>query len=207
MAALSSLYSSVRLYAQQCPDATIDKYLIEAVREFCRQSLYYQATQISNVVSGQSVYTLSPSTGEEVHAIAGLEVDGVTYKSLDQSDIGRNDYTITGYQFEPPNYLNISPVPTANITNGLEIRLVLLPSESTTTIPDSVYRNYKEIIVAGALAYILSQQNEAWSNPELAQFMLQRFEVGFKQAKGERMRGFRNGPISIRPRTFTLGRW
>lgn len=204
MAALSSFYSSVRLYAQQCPDATIDKFLLEATREFCRQSWYYQATQVANIVLGQSTYTLTPSTGEEVVAIAGLEVDGSTYNPLTQEDIGRNDLTLTGFQFEPPNYLSISPEPTANVTDGLEIRLVLQPAENASTIADSIYRNYKEIIVAGALAYILSQQSEAWSNPELAQFMLQRFETGWKAAKGERMRSFRPGSISVRPRPFLV---
>ena len=204
MAALSSFYSSVRLYAQQCPDATIDKYLLEAVREFCRQSWYYQATLVTNVVAAQSVYTITPSTGEEVIAIAGVELDGSTLTAFTQEDIGRNDITLTGFQFEPPNYLNISPEPTENITDGLEVRLVLQPAEGASTIADSIYRNHKETIVAGALAYILSQQNEAWSNPSLAQFMLQRFEVGYKAAKGERMRSFRPGTISVRPRPFLI---
>lgn len=204
MAALSSLYTSVKLYAQQCPESTIDKYLIEAIRTFCRDSWYYQATLVTDQVADQAIYTITPVTGEEVVAIQAVEQDGQTLSPLTQDEIGDNSLDLVGYQFEPPYYLNISPTPTTTIVDGLEIRLVLMPPEDTTTLPDSVYRNYKETIVQGALAHILSQQNEAWSNPNLAEFMLRKFRQDINIAKGERQRDFRSGPISVKPRPFLV---
>jgi len=204
MAALSSMYSSVRLFAQQCPDATIKKFLIEAIRDFCRRSWYYQQTVLVNQVAGTGTYTIVPSNSEEVIAIDYVQQDGVNLDPIDQEDADYNGREATGYVFEPPNYLFITPTPTTSVTSGIELRLVLMPPENTTTLPDSIYRNYKETIAAGALSYILSMQNEAWSNPALAQQKYLEFMNGVYAAKGQRLRGFRAGPISVKPRAFAI---
>ncbi len=204
MAALSLLYSSVRLYAQQCPDATIDKYLNESIRQFCRESWYYQQGMIINQTSGIGTYSIVPSTNDEVLNIEAVEQSGTILFPLTQEQASNPAYTYTGYQFEPPSYLVINPTPTTTVASGLELRLILQPPEGSTTIPDSVYRNYKETIVAGALSNILNLQNEAWSNPALSNQMLQVYYNGIFKAKGERMRGFRAGPIIVTPRPFLV---
>lgn len=204
MAALSSFYSSVRLYAQQCPDATIDKYLIEATREFCKESWYYQQTMLVNQVAGTQSYQIVPSNNDEVHAIDAVQQEDQDLTPLDQHDFDSNGREPIGYLFEPPNYLVISPNPTTSVANGLEVRLILLPPENATAIADSIYRNFKETIVSGALSKILKMQNEAWSNSSLADMKLQEFYVGIFNAKGQRARGFRSGSISMKPRPFLI---
>lgn len=207
MANLSSLYSSVRLYAQQCPDATIDKFLIEAVREFCRESWYYQQTEFINQVVDTASYTLVPANGAEIISVESVEQDENYLLPLTERDATGPNGNVTGFRFEPPNTITIYPTPTESITNGLEVREVIMPPENTTTIPDSVYRNFKETIAAGALANILMIQNEAWTNPELATEKLRQFIIGINKAKGDRKRDFRPGPIRVRPISFTLRRF
>lgn len=205
MANLSDLRREVRLHASQCPDTTIDYALIRAMREFCRETWYYQASVYINQVTGTGTYIISPSDGSEVISIEAvdLEVDSKLYP-VTQTEASKSDGTVIGFQFEPPSYLIILPVPTTTVTNGIEARLVLMPPENTTTIPDSIYRNFKETIVAGALGFILSMQADSWSNPQLAAMKIQEFHIGMWRAKGDRKRDFRPGAIRVSSRPFLI---
>lgn len=204
MANISDLRREVKFHAHQCPDVTIDYAIIRALRTFCRDSWYYQATMLIDQVNGTTSYTLVPSDGSEVIAVSSVELDPDTkIYPLKESEATRPDGTVTGFLFEPPSYLSIYPQPTTDVTNGIEVRAVLMPPENTTTIPDSVYRNWKECIVAGALSFILSTQNDSWSNPQLAQAKLQEFNLGIFAAKAQRMRDFRPNGIRIGYRPFT----
>lgn len=206
MAALSSLYSSVRLYAQQCPDTTIDKFLIEAIREFCRETGFYQETLTMNIVAAQSDYTLTPTSSQELIGVEWVKVDGSPVTATRKQDVAEypDDYSYTAYSFQPNDTLTVYPEPEANITNGLEARVIIMPPESTTTIPDSIYRHFKEGIVQGALSYILGMQNEAWSNERLSIQMKQMFALTLNRAKADKMRGFVSRPLSVKQRPFLI---
>lgn len=204
MANISDVRASVRQWANGCPDVTIDKYVVEAVRNFCRESYYYQQGMTINQVSGQASYSLAPSNSDEVVTILAVEQSGSSLKQYMGAELNDSSFSGAGYQFEPPSYLVIAPTPTASVTNGLELRLALQPPEGTTTLPDSIYRNFKEAIAAGALSVILSMQNEVWTNPTLASIKGQQFAHAVHTAKGLRMRGFVNGPIRIRPRQYLI---
>lgn len=206
MATLSSLYSSVRLLAQQCPDTTIDKYLIEAIREFCRESWFYQEVLTQNITASTSDYTLTPSSSQELIAVVSVKVDGDPLDPVRMQDVDAvsDEYVHRAWKFEPNNTLTIYPEPTATITNGLVTRVAIMPPENTTTIPDVIYRHYKETIVAGALTTILSLQNEAWSNPQKAMEKALEFRVGVNRAKGQRMTGFMPGNLRTQPRCYAI---
>lgn len=205
MANLSDLRKEVKLHANNCPDITIDYALIRALRNFCRESRYYRTTINVNQVSGTSSYTIVPVDGSEVIDVEYVELENNNkLYPLTEEEASRTDGSVTGFYFYPPNVLSVYPQPTENVTNGIEIRAVLMPPESTTTIPDAVYRNFKETIVSGALSYILSMQNEAWSNEKLASFKTQEFIIGTFNAKGQVMRDFRPGGIKIKTRPFLI---
>lgn len=204
MANISDLRREVKFHANQCPDTTIDYAIIRAIRTFCRDSWYYQSTIYVNQVSTQTAYTITPVSGEELIAIEEVELDPNTrIYPLTETEATRSNGSVTGFRFEPPNTLSIYPQPTTSVTNGIEIRAVLMPAESTTTIPDSIYRNWKECIVAGALSFLLSTQSDSWSNPQLAALKLQEFNLGIFAAKGQRMKDFRPKGIRIAYRPFT----
>lgn len=205
MAALSDLRADVKVYANNCPDVTVDKYLVQAIRDFCQDTWYYQQSLVINQTAGTSIYQIVPGNGDEVIAIEAADQADTALTPLDQHEAGDvvNMFG-SGFQFEPPNFFVIYPEPTETIANNIQLRLVLQPPEGTTTLPDSIYRNFKQTIVSGALSYILSMNNEAWSNPDLAMVKLKEFTLGKFLAKGQRMRGFIPGPIRIRPRSFAI---
>lgn len=207
MANLSDLRQSVRVFANQCPDITIDKFTVEALREFCRLSWYYQEVKLINLVASQAAYTLTASS-------ANNEVIGVDFIKREGSpdfNTDTRDYTDSttldggnGFTYDHSNVLTLYSTPTASVTNGLKADLVLMPIDTTTTIPDEIYRHYKEAIVAGALSYILMLQNEAWTNPQLAQMMQSKFTNGVFAAKGQRARRFQAGNLKVKSRRFSI---
>jgi len=206
MAALSSLYSSVRVFANQCPDATIDKFLIEAVREFCRKSYFYQEELSINVVASTATYTVTPSSSQELITVTSVRVDDVPYAPVRTQEVNDvvGDWQYQSYRFEPNSSVTVYPTPTENVTNGLVVQAVIMPPENTTTVPDVIYRHHKETIVAGALYYILSMQNEAWSNTPLAATKRAEFISGMNTAKRQRSTGFVDKNLSMRARSFAI---
>lgn len=205
MANLSDLRKEVKLHANNCPDITIDYALIRALRTFCRESRYYQATIYIDQTAATTNYNIVPADNSEVHELESVELTSNNkLYPLTQEEASRSDGSVTGFYFYPPNVLSIYPQPTTTVVNGIEVRAVLIPPENTTTLPDSIYRNFKETIVSGALAYILSMQNEAWSNEKLAAYKNQEFVIGMFNAKGQTMRDFRAGGIKIKTRPFLI---
>lgn len=206
MANISDLRADVKLLAHQCPDFTIDKFLVESVRTFCRESWFHQELNTQNIVASTAAYTLTPSASMEVIAVDSVKVDDTPYMSLNSRDINQypDNHFNNVWTFEPVATLTIYPTPTANVTNGLETKIVIMPTEASTTLPDSVYRHYKQTIVAGALYFILSSQNDAWSNPQLAGHKYREFYDGINKAKMDRIKGFLSHPLSVRPRPFLI---
>lgn len=200
---ISTLYPDVRLIANNCPDATISYAIIRAMRDFCRDSWFYQKTILMNQVDSQSIYPLTLSTGDEIIAVDSVEMDSRPMYPLDSRDYSQSSGGISrGFQFEPPNILVIVPTPTTYVADGIKVRAVLSPAENTTVIPESIYRLHNTDISHGALSYILRMQNEAWSNPQLAQQMEILFREGIFEAKGKRIRGFQARNLTIKPRSF-----
>jgi hypothetical protein len=204
MAAISDLRTDVKLHTNNCPDITIDRAITRSVRFFCKESQYYEGTIFEDQVAGTSDYTLTFSADTNVVTVKAVELsDDNRIYPLNFNQAMRGD-SVSGFIFEPPSTLTILPTPTTNVTDGIEVKVVLMPTESTTVFPESIYRNYKESIVAGALWYLLSMQNEAWSNPQLATQKLSEYQQGIFSAKGQRMVDFMPGPKRIKSRPFSI---
>jgi hypothetical protein len=204
MANFSQLYPEIKLLANQCPNSTIDNYIVRAARIFCQDSKFYQRTIVLNQTDTQAVYPLILSgVTDEVVGIESVEQDNRPLYPLDQKDYSNAFGGISrGFQFEPPNLLVIVPTPSQYKANGIKARCILQPSETASTLDESIYRRWKYAIQDGALAGILSMQNEPWSNSQLAGEKEASFREGISKAFIQRERGFQPRDLYIKPRSF-----
>lgn len=204
MATFSQLYPEIKQLANQCPDVTIDRYILRALRVFCQDSKFYQKTIRINQTDTQMTYPLViANSTDEVIGIESVEQDNRPLYPLDQKDYSMTfGGIIRGFQFEPPNLLVIIPTPDQYLEQGIKVRCILQPTEAATTIDESVYRRWKYILQDGALAGILMMQNESWSNPQLAQAKEQVFREGVSKAFIQRERGFQPRDLRMKPRSF-----
>lgn len=203
MATVTDIVKACRTHLKQCPDITIEKAVRRALREFCTQSWYYQKTLVQNGVADQQTYMLDLDSDDEIVAIVNCE-----YKDRPLQGVRQQDYSVlregqpNGFQYEPPFYLLLSPVPSVDETDAIKVRLALQLSETATTIPEVIYRHHKQTLEFGAMAYVLSMPEERWTNFPLAQEYERRFQLGIFDAKRMRHRGFVSGSLQIRPRGF-----
>ena len=200
----SDLYPEIRQMANQVPDVTINRAILYAIRQFCQDSKFYQKTIVLNQTDTQAVYPLIlAGTTDEVIGISDVEQDNRPMYPLDQADYSNSfGGIIRGFQFEPPNLLVIVPTPSQYKAAGIKARCILQPSEDATTVDESIYRRWKYTIQSGALSYILSMQNESWSNYPMASDQRGLFEDGIHKAFIQRERGFQPRNLTIKPRSF-----
>src|SRR5689334_16334934 len=131
MANLSSLRADVRVFANNCPDVTVDKYLVQAIRDFCKESWYYQQTLLVNQTASTATYTITPASSEEIIAIDIAKQGGSKLYPVDQHETSDTvwssftDWNTGRYQFEPPNSFTVFPIPTTTVSNNFELRLVV----------------------------------------------------------------------------------
>lgn len=226
---LTDLYPEIRRFVKNCPDLTINYALIRAQRIFCRETNFYQTTLNLPLVNDLDVYQLDLNQNDEVIYIKDVMYNNRPLQSQRAADVW---ITQTGdmpfvYIYEPPDLLMLRPIPhnvsgvpgggttnypvpqtnqTVHISDSMPdiclVRLVLQPKESSTIMPDVIYRDYKEAVCAGASAWILQQPQEVWSNPQLGVQMQSTFQYGINEAKRRRLFGHTSGQVKIRPRSF-----
>lgn len=203
MPTIQDVVAEIRTHAKSCPDFTLERAVRRALREFCRESWYYQRTLKLDAVANQTAYHLELNTDQEVVGILSC-----MYKELPLFSARPEDYRVGMYgepglfQFEPPSYLLVSPVPTQNEVEAFKVRLVLQPKESSDDVPEEIYRQFKLVLEAGALSFIYSMPEELWSNAPMAAEMERQFRIGCFNAKRLRHRGHTSGSMQIRPRGF-----
>lgn len=209
MAALSLLYPIVRLHAKNAPEITMDLAIRHAAREFCRKTWWLRRTIAVQVVAGQAYYVLSPAeASEDILGVVAVEY-GEDYGPLQPDQREWHRYRagcVSHYAFEPPSRLQLMPYPadTETYLPEMLVRTANCPTIDADTIADEVVNEMDHAIAHGALSYLLSMPDEAWSNPRLSQDMRKMFEMDMLSAKSDSIFGHVHRGQSIKLRSFNI---
>lgn len=171
MAALVDFARYVRPEVPMCPEIQILDAILHAGIEFCRRTKIAQDTVDLATVVAQPAYDLSTllATGFEPNEILAVKREGSeALEPSSQFDVlAEYDIADTG---TPRDYylkdreLVLVPVPEAVET--LQVTLTVRPSESATTLPDELYRRFREEIAAGAKSRLMLQAAQPWANAQ-----------------------------------------
>jgi len=185
---------------QGVPDPLIERAVRNTAIEFCEETLVWteSLTRIS-VVTDTAGYTLTPTSGrliaiDEAHYKANGE-DDTEFIPLepipqDQKDIfsttGKNWKYETGtpsgyYHDEAITPINLYPIPNADSTSGLLVKVNLIPGDTDTTVADFLFNIYNDALTAGALAYLLDMKDMPWHDEKKAVDKRGRF-IGYMDA-------------------------
>lgn len=198
-----TIYPLIASKCKNVPYPLMDNAILEASREFCKRSRYRQVSLRVTTLFGTSTYPIKPSNpDEEITRIEYVTWNGQPYpipvRPIQQSD---PTYCLNlpfprNFFYEPPNKLVILPLPVSGLLNGLSVRVVLQPTNTATTIDDSITQQYDRGIAFGALKFIMETNDSPWSNPAMAQKYEKDFEAQIQKAKMERGSGFVNGGLA-----------
>lgn len=202
-------YPEVLPHFPSLPEIVVTNAIRNACIEFCDRTdwLYYTPTPIS-VIASEDEYALDDVPTDTTVAriesawfsnlplTAKSEVDLRRIFGLDwRKQIGRPQY-ITQYV---PETLVVVPAPMVSLSNGLELTVVLRPTRASTTVDDSLFERWAEVIAAGAKCRLHEVPGHAYESPDAAAKYRAVFNAGIGMAIAERQRGLTRATMRVRP--------
>ncbi|AVR89020.1 hypothetical protein [Thauera aromatica] len=195
MAALSALYPYIIPHVPNMPEMAIDRALVDAAIEFCRQSLaWQQRTDPIQLIPGVREYDVDVIGCEPVRVLAAVIVgdralDRRPMASLDLPEAGEP----TGFVQPVPRLIELAETPVR--ADSLVLRVAVEPSMSATVLDDQLVRYWREPIAAGALMRLLLQQGDM----SRASVAAQAFQGGVERAYAQAQVGAGRGRLRVRP--------
>jgi hypothetical protein len=190
----SDLLAHIMVDLPKCPTVLALQHLQQSARKFCEKSEAWQVKlDAINLVAEQVDYTLTPEFNAEIRRIAEVWIrtdsdvtDGLDGKLLD----------FDKYDFEPIGSvltLADSVEPSAAVTDGLVVKVVLVPNLTTDVdtldvqggITATFLNYWAESIMAGAKYTLMRFTSRPWSDPRAAMMYLNDFNAGVSKAKTE----------------------
>lgn len=170
------------------PNALLKEALLEAAREFCARSKI--------LTDSYSITTSASTVGYDI-AHATLEiVSGVELRN--DSDFPLDELSLLQFQTQyptdgRPTKYTISEGqallwPTPDAIETLTGKGVFRPKSDATSVPDILYDDWRETILAGA-RYRLHTENVLYADAASARVAMDAFEAGVWRASHKRAKG------------------
>ena len=189
-----------------CPHFTAERAIRDACIELCEKTdVYMTGLEPFQIVAGVTDYDLDAPAGTEPNRVMALIRQGVPLtkvRPLDavaQIDGGTRSQPSFYTQLDNTNIL-VGPVPDANET--LKIMLSLKPNARSTSVPDTVGLENRDVIVSGALWRLQMMSTQGWYDPNAAQMNLRLFNKGVTKVMRQVKYGFSGAPLTVRYREF-----
>ena len=97
------------------------------------------------------------------------------------------------------NFL-LYPIPENASTDGLLVRITVMPTVDTTDIPLFIWEQYQRTIAIGAASKLMGQTNRPWSNKKMSQVYWVEYLAQRDQASYQQWAGRTNRKLTVRPR-------
>lgn len=200
MAALVDFARYVRPEVPMCPEIQILDAILHAGIEFCRRTKIAQDTVDLVTVVDQPAYDLTTllATGFETSEIIAVRRSGAENleptsqeDALEELELTENGTPHAYYLKDRELYL----VPTPDAIETLSVVLSVRPSEAATTLPDELYRRFREEIAAGAKARLMLQAAQPWANAQAGALHKFTFEAAINAENVRHAKGGGSKPL------------
>lgn len=182
--------------------AVAKREVIKAAREFFRDSTAWrEVVQSAYFADGAYALTAVPQNADaEVLRVLSVEANGTPLTLKSERPTGeRQDGTPTNWYPTGPDTFEVWPTPD-QYDDEILVRVVLIPTDTATTLPDIASRSYFDGILDGALGRVYGHPAKPYSNPTLAEYHLRRFRNAIAKAKGEVQQGGAAGQNWVYPK-------
>ena len=185
-----------------CPLAVMDVALRLAAITLCEQSLAWRYDHPDiPVTPNTDSYRFTPPAGAVVHAITRAEFNG---RKIDFSraeadrEISRWRNRTGVPEYIGANAMSLMLMPTPATSGMLTMTVALKPSPDADGIDDSIFDEYREAIVHGALARLMLSPKKPYTNMQLAQYHDQLFAIRVADAGMRAARSHTRAPLQTR---------
>lgn len=186
--AYSTLYALLRLELPRCPNTIILQGLQKAAREFCRETESWVETLASiDIEEEERFYALTTTFTATIVRIKELRINSENGVTEGLEGAVQNPEL---YEFAPATLkveLDRSIEPVEDITDALDVKIIIMPTMAATTIEQWFLSRYTESIVAWAFWSLMMMPNKRWTNATRAEFYLHEYNKGINKAGTENL--------------------
>lgn len=217
MRALDLFLPLVAPYVLGAPEPLLVQGLRRACIEFCRRTDIVQRIQApTNIVSGTQDYAVTIPADMKLTRVLGAAWQGAWLAPVPPGNVtsdvalrGAAIGTATPLSGDPRYFfqktvdldtISLYPIPSTLLAGGLLIKAAFCPTQTATTVDDTLFDEWADGIAAGAAAYVLAIPGQGFSgNPaERAG----RFERAISEAKRQELLGKMTAGVRVQPRRF-----
>lgn len=193
MATLDELTPSIAAHAPDAPGPVIQRFLLDAAREFCRGSTFWREDLgLLDIYADEPTFAMALPAKSKVVDVISVTYNGVndvvpkTPKQLDVLQPGWR--TLTG---SVPKYyyrsgvadVRIIPMIGAIASEIVQVTVALMPALDATTIDDKIADDYTDALTYGTLARVFRVPKKDWTDFKLAEYYRAMFQDMIDQAK------------------------
>lgn len=175
----SDFYDLVMPGLPGCPFGMVDNALRQSAIVFCEQSLAWRFIHPDvPVVAGTAEYAFVPPPDAMVYCIIYAALDGEEI----ESHAGESSITIRNWRARSGTPLYVlggataaTLVPNPDAAGTLTMTAALKPSASSTGIDDTLFNEFREPIMHGALAQLMLSPKKPYTDAQLAAYHQREF--------------------------------
>ena len=203
MAELDSFLPLIRGRLPGCPETLLRDATLAAAIEFCKRTQLLTQTVEVEVVAGEPNVTLYPDSDVywEVLEVrrASTRLTPLNRQEVIVQDLGMETGKPQYYYLEGDRSLLLLPIPESAET--LSALVTLRPKDTAARLDDVLYSDFREVIAAGARAWVRRNHGE-WSEPSLEGQDRQLFENAIHNQNIRRARGGAGVALRVRAHSF-----
>lgn len=202
---IRDLLAYVMPHAPMCAEPIAIQHLRKAATKFCERTRSWRVIQTLNIdEDNEAILVCRDGTLFEIEYVRFREEPTHDWrKKLDP--IAFND-VVDEYGNGIPKWyyqkqrgtLSIFPF----LAGEIEVSAFAKPDNRATTLPDFILEEFYEVIANGALASILKISGQEYTNPQLALYFENEFNMQLDRLFDQNVRGQTRAPRRTKPRFF-----
>lgn len=197
----------VKPEAGGAPDFLIERAVRDAAIDFCqRTDVFVPEPEFIGIIKGVNEYAVTIPTGTELNHIIDIydnktALRPISYNELlrrlgDETEQGKPKY----YAQRDNTEFFLAPIPSSN--DSFRVVYSVKPTATSTSIPDTIGKEYRETLVHGALFRLQMMSGQPFSDPGAAQANRALYEREVGRTVRQVKYGFSGGTLTCKPRAF-----
>ena len=197
----------IRPEVQGCPDFLLERSVRDSAIDFCqRTDVFVAEPEFVTIVKGVNEYAVSIPSGTELNHILDIFNDKQPLKPISYakllSRLGDENTTGTPKYYAQRDNTDFYVAPIPADSNSFRVLFSLKPSSSSSSIPDTVGKEYREAISHGALFRLQMMTGQPFGNPAMAGANRDLFEKAVGRTIRQVKYGVSGGSLTCKPRAF-----
>ncbi len=175
-----------------CPEAVVLQHLRRSLSEFCRDTEAWQEELVAMaLVADQTDYNLDTGWDANVHRIVWVKLNSSTNATDPNNYTLSEDYTLV-----------LANAPATADADGLEVKIVLMPTPDCEDLPEWFMDRYNDALQAVTKYRLMMQKNKVWMDRELGIFYKKEYDKLVNLAKMENLWKYRTAGVTVAQRDW-----